>query len=176
MGHRLWALFAEFAQLSFLAIGGASATLAPLHQYLVETTGWVSNEQFYALYAIAQAAPGPNVQFVILFGWQAAGWAGAIMSTLGMCGPPSMLAGVVEAASTLRATDTWVRLINAGLAPMSIGLLLANGWLLSASTASSWKNFALTLLVVLASLRLRLHPLSLIAFGAAAGVTGLLGP
>jgi chromate transporter len=170
--ERLAQLFVEFTQLSLLAIGGASATLAELRRYLVDTHGWMSNEQFYALYAISQAAPGPNVQFVVLFGWQVAGVPGAAVSLLGMCGPSGLLALLFEALAGQRRHDRWPGLLRRGLAPLSIGLLLSNGWLLAKNIDVSWAPLMLTVLAVFASLKLRVHPLYLIGVGAIGGIIG----
>jgi Chromate transporter len=43
---------------------------------------WMSSAQFAALYALAQVAPGPNVMYIPLIGWQVAGWAGVAATTL----------------------------------------------------------------------------------------------
>ena len=63
------ALFTHFLSLSLLAVGGAIATAPDMHRYLVGARGWLSDGQFSTSIALAQAAPGPNVLFVGLVGW-----------------------------------------------------------------------------------------------------------
>ena len=62
-------LFLHFASLSLLAVGGAITTAPDMHRYLVSEQGWLSEAQFTSSIALSQAAPGPNVLFVALLGW-----------------------------------------------------------------------------------------------------------
>ncbi|MES2424807.1 MAG: chromate transporter, partial [Pseudomonadota bacterium] len=62
-------LFLHFISLSLLSIGGAITTAPEMHRYLVDQQRWMTDPQFNASIAIAQAAPGPNVLFVALMGW-----------------------------------------------------------------------------------------------------------
>ena len=52
----------------------------------------MNDRAFANLYAIAQAAPGPNVLVITLIGYRAAGFAGALVATLALCLPTSVLA------------------------------------------------------------------------------------
>ena len=70
-----------------MAIGGANAMVPEIHRYVIEQRGWMRGDEFAALFAIAQASPGPNVLFITLIGWKVAGWPGAVASTVAMCGP-----------------------------------------------------------------------------------------
>jgi hypothetical protein len=83
-------LFLEFALLSFVAFGGATALLPEMHRVVVDNHHWLDDTTFTHLYAIAQAAPGPNVLVVTLIGWEVAGLAGALAATLAMCLPMSV--------------------------------------------------------------------------------------
>ena len=77
-------LFAQFLMLSMLAVGGAMATAPDMHRYLVVEHGWLSDAQFTSSIAIAQAAPGPNLLFVAVLGWNVAGLAGTLATMLGI--------------------------------------------------------------------------------------------
>ena len=72
----LLALTGHFMLLSLLAVGGAITTASDMHRYVVAEHGWISDAQFSASIAIAQAAPGPNVLFVAVIGWNVGGLAG----------------------------------------------------------------------------------------------------
>ena len=100
----LVALFVQFTVLSLFAIGGASTVVPEMQRQMVEIRGWLSDRQFSELYAIAQAAPGPNVMFVALLGHYIAGAPGAIVATAAMCGPTCLLAyGVSRTFERFRA-------------------------------------------------------------------------
>ena len=62
-------LFLHYLSLSLLSIGGAITTAPDMHRFLVDQQHWLTDAQFNASIAIAQAAPGPNVLFVALLGW-----------------------------------------------------------------------------------------------------------
>ena len=83
-GHLLGQIAITFATLSLLAVGGANAVVPDMHRQVVETLGWMDNATFANLFAIAQAAPGPNVLVVSLIGWHVAGFAGLLVATVGV--------------------------------------------------------------------------------------------
>jgi hypothetical protein len=62
--------FVHFASLSLLGIGGAITTAPDMHRYLVDEKNWLTDATFSSSIALAQSAPGPNVLFVALMGWQ----------------------------------------------------------------------------------------------------------
>jgi len=74
--------FAHYLSLSLLSVGGAISTAPEMHRYLVDRQHWLSDAQFTASIAIAQAAPGPNVLFVALLGWNVGINAGGTVSGL----------------------------------------------------------------------------------------------
>ncbi len=79
----LLTLAANFAMLSLFAIGGANAAIPEMHRLVVEVQRWMTDQQFSDLFAIAQVTPGPNVIITTLIGYQVAGFAGALVATVG---------------------------------------------------------------------------------------------
>jgi hypothetical protein len=69
-------LFLHFMVLSLLAIGGAITTAPDMQRFIVRDQGWLTDAQFTASVALAQAAPGPNVLFVAVIGFNVGGLAG----------------------------------------------------------------------------------------------------
>ena len=164
-------LFGHFLLLSFAAIGGAIVLAPEMHRLMVIQTGLLTDAQFSASIAIAQAAPGPNVLFVAVMGYQAAGLAGAAATTIGIMLPSSVLAFAASRWSQARQDWRAVRAFKAGMAPITIALLLATGWILAAGTPG-WANLALTTAAALAVWRTRVHLLILIMIGAVVGALG----
>ena len=165
------ALFAHFLLLSLLSIGGAITVLPDMHRVLVGQMGLISDQQFSAAIAIAQASPGPNVLFVAVMGYQAAGLAGAAVLLIAIMLPSSTLALVVARWGHARREWRPVQAFKAGMAPIVIALLLAAGWILSAQTPG-WRHLLLTAAVALLIWRTRVHLLVLIAAGAVLGAMG----
>lgn len=172
MSPSLGQLFLSFCLLSLMAVGGANALVPEMHRQAVEVQRWMSGAEFAALFAIAQAAPGPNVLIVTLVGWKVAGLPGALVCTLAMCGPSSLLTfGVAKLWQRCRASP-WRRAIQRGLAPITIGLVLGSGYLLTRAADHNLLAYVLSGATAAAVLCSRLNPLWLLASG---GVLGLLG-
>lgn len=181
-------LFLYFISISLLAVGGAIATAPDMHRFLVERQGWLTDLQFNASIAIAQAAPGPNVLFIALLGWNVginAGGAGAAGWASGALGMALSMVGIMLPSTTLTWLATrWghrnrerrsVRAFKQGMAPVVIGLLLATAWLLSSAhgnPATDWPLWLLTLVCTLLVWRTRLHLLWLLGAGALLGALG----
>ena len=163
-----------FGQLSLLAVGGVNATVPEMQRQVVDVHGWMTAREFAALYALAQAAPGPNMLVSTLVGQKVAGAMGAIVATLAMIGPSSVLTWVSASAWHRFRARPWRRRVQAGITPVTVGLVSAAAALLAASTAVSWRAGLLTLVVAAAVLGTRVHPLLLLAAGGLLGLAGAL--
>ena len=166
-------LWLHFMLLSMLAVGGAITTLPDMQRYLVSEQGWMDAAQFTSSVAIAQAAPGPNILFVALIGWQVAGAAGLVAAMVGIMGPSSVVALWVGRYRQRRADSRAMRAFTAGLTPLTLGLLLASGWVLTAPTRDRWVAVALVVVTVIVSATGRIRPMWLIALGALVGALAL---
>ena len=80
-----------YAQLSLLAFGGANAILPEMQRQVVDVHHWMTAREFASLFALAQAAPGPNMMVVSLVGWRVAGVWGALVTTGAVLFPSSIL-------------------------------------------------------------------------------------
>lgn len=120
-------LLATFSILSLVAVGGANAVLPEMHRQLVALHGWLDDTTFSQLYALAQAAPGPNILVASVMGWRIAGAGGMAAATLGMLVPSAILAwGMAGLTHRLRGAP-WLKPAQGGLVPVAIGLILAAG-------------------------------------------------
>lgn len=183
-----FALFFYFLSLSLLAVGGAIALAPEMQRFLVEGQGWLTDTQFSASVALAQAAPGPNVLFIALLGWNVglnAGGAGASGWMYGLLGAALTMAGIMLPSSTLTWMATrWahrhrerrsVRAFKQGMAPIVIGLVMASAWVLGRAhgvPATDWPLWLLSAVVMLLVWRTRLHLLWLLGAGALLGALG----
>ena len=184
-------MFQHFASLSLLAVGGAITTAPDMHRYLVDETHWLSDAQFTSSIALAQAAPGPNILFVALMGWNVGLNAGAglggggLSAALAALGVLVAMLGIMLPSSILTYTATrWahqhrdnigIRAFKAGMAPIVIALLLATAWLLTAvhnQPARDWPLYVLTTATLLLVWRTKVHMLWLIGAGALLGAPG----
>jgi chromate transporter len=184
-----WALLAQFLSLSLLAVGGAITTAPDMHRDLVTQQHWLSEAQFSSSIALAQAAPGPNVLFIALFGWQvglnaasASGlpiWASALLgvsiSMLGTLLPSTILTVSVARWGHRNRERRVVRAFKQGMAPLVVGILLATGVILATNQGNSsvhWPLWLLTAVTTLLVWRTRIHLLWLLGAGAVLGGSG----
>lgn len=170
-GSTLLALFGHFLLLSLLSIGGAITVAPDMHRWMVVEQHLLTDPQFASSIAIAQAAPGPNVLFVALLGYQAAGLLGAAATLLGIMLPSVTLALLVTRWGHTRQDWRSVRAFKVGMAPITLALIAATGWLLAAPP-SEWRSLLATAVAALLVWRTRLHLLWMIAAGALLGLLG----
>jgi chromate transporter len=180
------ALFGHFLLLSLLAVGGAITTAPDMHRYVVEQQGWLSDAQFNASIAIAQAAPGPNLLFIPLIGWQTglslggnywAAAAGLSATFIGILTPSSVLTFAATRWLHNNHNHIVARASKASLAPISIALLIATAWLLTAvhnHPAKDWPLWLLTFMALILVWRTKIHLLWVLGAGAVLGALGLV--
>lgn len=186
-------LFNHFMSLSLLAVGGAITTAPDIHRYLVDETHWLSDAQFTSSIALAQGAPGPNVMFIALMGWNVGlnaagglgtGWPAVGLALWGVC---ITMVGILIPSCTLTFVATqWahrnrdmlaVKAFKAGMAPLVIALLIATGWLLTGkhdNPAQNWPLWGVTAITTLIVWKTKTHLLWLLAAGALLGGLGLV--
>ena len=180
-----FSLFFHYLTLSLLSIGGAISTAPDMHRFLVEQQHWLTDAQFNASIAIAQAAPGPNVLFVALMGWNVGLNAGGMLT--GLLGVLLSLSGFLIPSSVLTyAAAQWghrnrelraVRAFKQGMAPIVVALLIATSWILVSANGRTLKDWPVWLVTAAAALivwRTKIHILWLLGAGALLGWYGLV--
>lgn len=166
------ALFAHFLALSLMSIGGAITLVPDMHRRLVVDDRLLGDTDFTSAIALAQAAPGPNVLFVALMGWYAGGLGGAAVSMLGIMIPSTTLALAVSRWVATRRHWLGVQAFQAGMVPVTIGLLLATGVHLAPGWDTHGRALLLSVAVAIAVWRTRVALIWLVAAG---GMLGALG-
>ncbi len=166
------ALFVHFLLLSLLAVGGAITTAPDMHRYLVTEHGWISDAQFTTSVALAQAAPGPNLLFVAVLGWNVAGPMGAVATMTGILLPSTLLTLWATRWGQARRDTRGVRAFTTGMAPLTLGLLVATGWVLTEPVRMQVGAWALIAITVVVMVRTRVSPMWLVAVGAVVGAMG----
>ncbi|MHB1249474.1 MAG: chromate transporter, partial [Polaromonas sp.] len=153
-------LFLHYLSLSLLSIGGAISTAPDMYRFQVDRQHWLLDSQFNASIAIAQAAPGPNVLFVALLGWNVGvnaggmltGLLGVFIAMLGMLIPSTSLTYMAARWGHRNRELRGVRAFKQGMAPIVVALLLATSWILAAANGSSLKDWPVWLLTATTTL------------------------
>ena len=178
-------LFSHFLLLSMMSIGGAISTTSEMHRFLVEQHHWLTQAQFNDSIAIAQAAPGPNVLFVALMGWNvgmnagstAAAMLGVAVTMLGILMPSTFLTYVASQWGHRNRHLRVVRAFKQGMAPLVIALLMATAWILASAGghgAADWRLWLVALVSCLIIWRTKVHLLWVLGAGALLGALQLL--
>jgi chromate transporter len=165
----LLALFAHYLSLSVFATGGAMALASDMHRYVVDEHAYITHTQFVNSIALAQAAPGPNILFVTVMGWQIAGLPGALATTLGLSLPALVFPVIVSRLGRLAQFERLLKALRAGLGPVAIGLMAATCFLLVRQAPGVWKGAAIIAVSTLLLATTRVPPVLLIFV---AGVVG----
>ncbi|HZQ62257.1 MAG TPA: chromate transporter [Casimicrobiaceae bacterium] len=162
----------QFLLLSLLSIGGVNALIPEIHRQVVEVHGWMTDAQFTEIFAISQAAPGPNFLVVTLIGFFVAGLLGALVSTFAICGPASLLTYTVAHVWDRFREARWRILIQRALAPITVGLMFSAGYVLTRVADHSVGAYVMTAVSAAAMLWTRIHPLAMLAIAAVLGILG----
>lgn len=172
----LGALMLHFLMLSLLSIGGAITTAPDMHRYLVDERHWLTDQSFTSSIALAQAAPGPNILFVAVLGFNVSGLLGATAAMAGILLPSTTLVVAATRWARRNRDHLGVRAFTVGMAPLTLGLMIATGWLLAApylvEPEHRWATLAMIVATVLLTMRTKIGIVWLVLAG---GVLGALG-
>ena len=165
---------AQFALLSLFAIGGATSSLPEIHRQAVDLRQWMTDRQFSELFAMSQAAPGPNVMIVALVGQQAGGIIGGIVATCAMCVPSCTFAYLVYRLLDRFKGARWHVALQAGLVPVTIGLVAASALIVAQAADQSGLAVAITVATAAVAYWTKLTPLVPLGLAALLGFAGLV--
>ncbi len=161
-----------FGQISLLTIGGLAPVLPELQRQVTVVHRYMDQPTFAALFALAQAAPGPNMMVSTLIGQYVAGVPGGLVATGALIAPSSLLTYVTARLWHRFRERSWRRTVQAGLVPVTVGLIAASAALLFTATTQGLLTACITGASAVILVTTRWHPLWLLAAGAALGAVG----
>ena len=165
-------LIVLFGSLSLLSFGGTNTVLPEMHRRAVTDYHWLTDQQFASIFAISQASPGPSSLIVSLVGLKAAGWVGALVATVAMFIPCALVAFAASRTWEHFKDAKWRLAAERGLAPITIGLLLASGLVITRAADHGWSAMLLTAASTILLVITRVNPLFIMV---ASGLLGGLG-
>lgn len=116
---------AAFARIASTAFGGG--TLAMARRELIRRRGWITDDGFLELLALAQATPGPNLtNIAVLVGSRLRGPAGALVAFVAMLAPAYLLLMLIAAVVLTGSGNPWLDAALRGCAAGAVGLTVAN--------------------------------------------------
>ncbi len=166
--NNLLGLIAVLAPLSLASVGGATAIYAPLQHDAVDVRQWVTPQEFLDYFAIMRFMPGPSSMLGALIGWKIEGLAGAIVATLSLYIPSSLLCYAAARTWHRFRGQPWHTALERGLLPVAAGLICAGVLALFQLSGGSFKVGALIVGVALVlTFRKKMHPTGLLIASAA---------
>jgi len=170
----LSSLFLKLSAFSVFAFGGINALLPVLYDLSVNQEHWINSQTFSDYFAIAQAAPGPNLMTVTLIGWNVGGVLGAAIATLAISWPSSIMIYFLQRSILSMQDKKKQQMIQFAASALAVGLVLSSAWQISLQINQSFAAYLLTLGTIATTLFTRWHPLYLIAIGALLGILGFI--
>jgi len=158
-----------FALLSLVSVGGIPAVMPEMQRLVVDVQGWMSAAEYTQLFAVAQAAPGPNVLVTALVGWKVYGAAGGAVALGAFCGPAAALSYYVGGFWDRMRDAPWRKAIQRALLPISVGFILSGGYVLATPHGLQWTSALIAGIAAAFMSLTRVNPLWILAAG------GLLG-
>jgi chromate transporter len=176
--NELGTLVRVFTYLSILTVGGGMAAFPEMEHLAVNVHNWMTAPQLVHMYSVGQLAPGPNMMMIVSIGdwavWEASGSMalgiiGGLIVVIAFFGPTALLALVVGRAWNKLEKWPWRLSIQQGLAPVSVGLLLAGTLSMAKTAVTGWTTGGIALAVLLTMLWRKVNPALLVLGGAIAG-------
>lgn len=159
-----------FGLLSLISVGGMPSVIPEMQRYVVDVRQWVTPADFMQMFAIGQAAPGPNVLISGLIGWKVAGVAGAFVALGAMCLPAALVAFWVAGVWDRMKDSPWRAVAQRAMAPMVVGLIFSGGYVLATpGNVPDWRLWLIAAASAVAMLATRLNPLWLLGAGGVLG-------
>ena len=169
------ALTVHLAWISSISFGGFPTVLPDVRNFVVSTHGWMTNQEFANLFAMAQSIPGPNMILMMSFvGWKVWGFPGALASAFATFGPPcAMYFTAYRLWDRFRAAP-WQPVVRLGLTPVVVGLIIASGTVMAHTADNSWPAVAVTIATAAITSVTRLNPMWMLLGGGILGGLELL--
>jgi chromate transporter len=167
-------LIRVFAYLSLLTVGGGMAAFPELKILTVEVHKWLTFPQLIHIYSMGQMCPGPNMMMIVVIGQWAGGFLGALAVLIAFFGPTAVLAFIVARGWKKLEKWPWRTSIQEGLAPVSIGLLLAGCFTMARGAIFGVETAAIAVGVLLILLHYKINPALLVLGAAVIGVLSFM--
>ena len=158
-----------FALLSLVSVGGIPSVMPEMQRLVVDVQGWMSAAEFTQLFAVAQAAPGPNVLVTALIGWKVAGIGGGAVALGAFCGPAAVLAYSIGGFWDRMRDAPWRKDFQRALLPISVGFIISGGYILATPQGIDWQSVLIAGASAAMLYATRLNPLWVLSAGGVLG-------
>ncbi|NLM36801.1 MAG: chromate transporter [Firmicutes bacterium] len=164
-------LFLTFFKIGAFTFGGGYAMLPLIHDAVIHHHGWLTQQEFLEMIAIAEMTPGPvAVNTATFVGFRIAGLWGSVFATLGVVLPSFLIILLIARFFGGLMESPWAKGFFTGVKPAIIGLIGIALWRLGGAALVDAQSVLIFLVALfLLSVR-RLHPIPVIAISALCGL------
>jgi chromate transporter len=132
-------LFWTYLKIGTFTLGGGYAMLPLIQREVVDVRGWIDEEEFLNMIALAQAAPGLiAVNSAIFIGWRVGGWKGVCGAVLGAVLPSFLIILVIAMVFQEWKESPAVEAAFKGIRPAVVALIAAPLFKMAKSAKISW--------------------------------------
>ncbi len=164
-------LLVTFASMSLLLFGGGYVFIPTIQQIVVDNQGWVTQQEFVDAVAMGQVTPGPVLVSAAFIGMKVAGFAGAVVATVGIFTPSAILIALCSGLLSRIKNSPHVEAVLRGVRPAAIGMIAAAAIVVGKAAPPVWISAAIFAAALIALLRFRIDVVWIVP---SAGVLGYL--
>jgi len=162
-------LFLSFLKIGSVVFGSGYVLLAFLQTEFVERLHWLTEKQLIDAVAVGQFTPGPVFTTATFIGYVVAGWAGAVVATVGVFLPGFVLVAVSgPLIPRLRRSPVAAAALD-GVVAGSLALMAVVAWQLGKASIIDRTTLAVFAVSLIALLRFRVNPAWLTVAAAVVG-------
>lgn len=160
---RLVKIFVTFFRIGLFTFGGGFAMIPLMEREIVDNHGWIEKDKFIDAISITQSVPGAvAVNLSIFFGYNLAGFIGALVATIGVVIPSFIIILIIAAGFNKFSENPVLNNIFKGIRPAVVGLVLYAGIKLAKNINWSWKLALTFILVFIGNTFLNLSPITIV--------------
>lgn len=164
-------LFMTFAGMSVFLFGGGYVFIPLIQHTVVESNGWLTQQEFVDAIAMSQIMPGPIVLSTVFIGYKVAGFLGALVATMGIFLPPGILMIAGTHALNRIKQSALIKAALRGIRPAIIGMIISAVITVGMTAQHHWVSLLIFAAALLAQLKFKLDVVWVIP---TAGLVGLL--
>ncbi len=129
-----WEMFWSFLKIGAFTLGGGYAMIPLIQREVVEKKGWIDEEEFLNMLALAQSAPGVLAANAAIFiGYKIRGVRGVIATLFGSILPSFVIILLIAAVFTKYRELPMLEAIFKGIRPAVVALIAAPLWKMTKS-------------------------------------------
>jgi len=164
-------LFLSFLKIGVFAYGGGYAMIPLIEREVVVTNNWLTSSEFIDIIGISQMTPGPiAINTATFVGYKINGFMGSVFATVGVVTFSFILVSIATHYMIKFKNSNLLKKALTGMRPALIGLIISAFISLAEKSYLDGKSVMIGIIILLISLKSRLHPILIIVLSGVLGV------